>query len=170
MALRVPQVLRGHKASYRLVEALKATTVFKAEILSDSDVKTGLYASSRTCWNDVQIILSAVVKTALDKSKIILNREHRNYKMPAIASCPYIRSLIDIIPNSDDAREESSFSATENPHLVFEWMEQDLRTVPSDEFRDNSKLPKLIAKSVLSGLALLKDRFNAVHTGGLFPA
>lgn len=88
--------------------------------------------------------------------------------MPAVASCPYIRSLTDIIPNSDDARQESSSSATENPHLVFEWMEQDLRTVPSDEFREDSKLPKLIAKSVLSALALLKNRYNAIHTGGLF--
>lgn len=108
-----------------------------------------------------------MVKTAFDKYKIILEREYHDYKMPDIASCPYIRNLIDIIPNSDDARGANASSTTESPPLVFEWMEQDLRTVPSDEFRENSDLPKLVAKSVLLALALLKSRYSAIHSGGL---
>ncbi len=49
--------------------------------------------------------------------------------------------------------------------MVFEWMEHDLRTVPSNQFRQNSRLPKIIAKSVLLALALLKTQYGAVHTG-----
>lgn len=49
--------------------------------------------------------------------------------------------------------------------MVFEWMEHDLRTVPSNQFRQNSDLPKIIAKSVLSALVLLKTQYSAVHTG-----
>ena len=118
-------------------------------------------------WKRVKTLFSAVVKTALDIHKIILDREYHNYKMPDIASCPYIRNLIDIIPNSDDACGANASSATEIPPLVFEWMEQDLRTVLSVEFRENSDLPKLIAKSVLSALALLKTRYSAIHSGTL---
>lgn len=109
-----------------------------------------------------------MVKTALGEHKIILNREYHNYSQPAIASCPYIRKLIDIIPNRDDAHGENASFATENPHLVFEWMEQDLRIVLSDGFRESSNLPKLISKSVLSALALLKSRYNAIHSGEIF--
>lgn len=110
-----------------------------------------------------------MVKTASDEHKFVLDREYDNYKLPDIASCPYIRSLIDIIPDSDDAPGEDASSATETPPLVFEWMEQDLRTVPSEKFRETSNLPKLIAKSVLSALALLKSRYNGIHSGGRYP-
>jgi hypothetical protein len=37
--------------------------------------------------------------------------------------------------------------------------------VPSDKFRENSILPKIIARSVLSTLALLNTQYNAIHTG-----
>jgi hypothetical protein len=106
---------------------------------------------------------SAVVKTELSKEKICLKREHDNYKLAAVASCPYIRKLIDIIePNCST----QSASTTEGQLcLVFEWMEQDLRTVPSDPFRDNSNVPKIIAKSILSALSLLESEYDAIHTG-----
>jgi len=44
MALTIGQILKGRKGTYRLVEALKASTVFKAEILPVSSTKAGLYS------------------------------------------------------------------------------------------------------------------------------
>lgn len=44
-------------------------------------------------------------------------------------------------------------------------MDHDLRSVPSHQFRENSNLPKIIAKSVLSALAILKTEYNAIHSG-----
>lgn len=46
MTLRIGQLLRGRKGTYRLVEALKAPTVFKAQVLPNSSVKSGLYGTS----------------------------------------------------------------------------------------------------------------------------
>ena len=113
---------------------------------------------------------SAVVKTELGPEKICLRRENDNYKLPAIASCQYIRTLVDIIgPKGVDTQVDNEFTMKESLCLVFEWMEQDLRTLPSDQFRENSNLPKIIAKSVLSALALLQNQYNAIHTGEPFP-
>ena len=106
-----------------------------------------------------------MVKTELGPEKTCLKRELHNYKLPAVASCPYIRTLYDVIgPGRDDAKVDNA--TTEDPLcMVFEWMDHDLRTVPSDQYRRNSNLPKIIAKSVLSALALLKTQYGAVHTG-----
>jgi hypothetical protein len=46
-----------------------------------------------------------------------------------------------------------------------EWMENDLAGVASDDFRENSDLPVIIAKSVLSALAILKTQYKGIHTG-----
>lgn len=43
MALRVGQVLRGRKDTYRLVEALKDPKVFKAQALANPPIRTGWY-------------------------------------------------------------------------------------------------------------------------------
>ena len=48
MALSMGQILKGQKGVYRLVELLKAPTVFKAQILQDSHIKPGLYGSTNT--------------------------------------------------------------------------------------------------------------------------
>ena len=45
MALSIGQILRGRNGTYRLVEALKAPTVFKAQVLPNSSTKPGLYNS-----------------------------------------------------------------------------------------------------------------------------
>ncbi|KAI9726542.1 MAG: hypothetical protein M1834_008984 [Cirrosporium novae-zelandiae] len=39
-----------------------------------------------------------------------------------------------------------------------------IERTPSNQFRENSDLPKIIAKSILSALALLKPEFNGIHT------
>lgn len=43
MALSIGQILRGRKGTYRLMENLKAHTVFKAQVLSSSAIKSPLY-------------------------------------------------------------------------------------------------------------------------------
>lgn len=47
--------------------------------------------------------------------------------------------------------------------MVFEWMDTDLWQLPSGPFRSGSKLPKIVAKSVLGALAVFHD-LNGVHT------
>ncbi|KAI4209034.1 MAG: hypothetical protein LQ351_007982 [Letrouitia transgressa] len=80
-------------------------------------------------------------------------------------SCQYIRTLHDVVGPDGDVTRAESISRTEDPPcLVFEWMEHDLRTVPPDRFRQNPNLPKLIAKSVISALLVLKTQYGAVHT------
>lgn len=106
-----------------------------------------------------------MVKTEIGTEKTCLKREHNNYKLPAIASCQHIRALQDLILE-EDVTQEGNASRTEYPCcMVFEWMDYDLRSVPSDKFRENSILPKIIARSVLSTLALLNTQYNAIHTG-----
>ncbi len=45
MGLSIGQILRGRKGTYRLIEALKAPTVFKAQVLPSSSIKADLYGS-----------------------------------------------------------------------------------------------------------------------------
>ena len=114
---------------------------------------------------DDSLILSAVAKTKLGPEKTCLRRERDNYNLPAVTSCQYIRTLYDVVGQDVDAVQNSGTAADDALCLVFKWMEHELQTVPSDEFRQNSNLPKIIARSVLSALALLKTEYNAVHTG-----
>jgi serine/threonine protein kinase len=109
---------------------------------------------------------SAVVKTELGPEKICFKRERENYKLPAIADCQYVRALYDVIgPDEGDAQVFSTSETDDPVCMVFEWMDHDLRTVSSDQFRQHSNLPKVIAKSVLSALALFKAEYNGIHTG-----
>lgn len=133
-----------------------------------------VYYQTRLVWlidlikNDCSLSFSAVVKTELGPEKICLKRERDNHRFPAIASCQYLRSLYDIVGPGDSARGDTTSTTGDPLCLVFEWMEHDLRTVPSDNFRENSILPKIIAKSILSALAFLKSQCSAIHTGGFF--
>ncbi len=45
MALSIGQILKGRKGAYRLVEVLKAPTLFKAQVLPSSSIKADLYGS-----------------------------------------------------------------------------------------------------------------------------
>lgn len=120
----------------------------------------------RQNWLIDSLMSSAAVKTETGYENVCLQRERNNYRLPAVASCQHIRSLYDVIgPDEDDGLSESTRTIEDPLCMVFEWMEHDLRTVPSEQFRQNSNLPKVIAGSVLSVLALLKTQYGAVHTG-----
>jgi hypothetical protein len=86
------------------------------------------------------------------------NRERSNYELPRMASCKTIRALRDVIGFDS----QKSF---EPQCMVFEWMDQDLRTVPYSGFRSNSELPRVIARSVLERLTFLKETYGAFHSG-----
>jgi hypothetical protein len=51
------------------------------------------------------------------------------------------------------------------PCLILEWMDTDLWHVPPKQFRNNSKLPKVICRSVLSALAIFRKhgKVNLPH-------
>jgi hypothetical protein len=105
-----------------------------------------------------------VVKTAVGElENVALKREYNNYKIPDIASSPYIRTLYDTVGSFEDVRHGGA--AVEDPLcLVLEWMETDLQSLSSHQYRCDSRLPKVISKSVLSALDTFK-RYNAAHTG-----
>lgn len=112
---------------------------------------------------------SAVVKTAFEPiTQNDLRRERINYLIPGIRSSPYIRRHYDIL-RRDSASVEDHGQVDETAiaplGMVFEWMDYDLWHVPSERFRQDSVLPKVIARSVLSALALFKTQYNAIHTG-----
>jgi len=114
------------------------------------------------------LVSSAVVKTALEPTKKALRRERNNYLIPGMRSSPYIRSQYNILerdPHSGEDPPQADETATAPPGMVFEWMEYDLWQVPSEQFRRNSVLPKVISRSVLSALALLKTQYDAIDTG-----
>ncbi|KAF2848285.1 NAD(P)-binding protein [Plenodomus tracheiphilus IPT5] len=140
MALRVGQVLRGAKGSYELLQSLKDSTVFKARVLSS--------ASPSSQW--------AMVKSAASADeKKCLRREYRNHGCHEIASSRHIRAMWDTVCLEGDLADPSC--------LVFEWMDQDLRSVTDRRFRSDPKLPKAVSKAVLSALEVLRG-LNAIHT------
>ena len=106
-----------------------------------------------------------MVKTALSYlENVALKREYNNYKTPDIGSSPYIRTLYDAVGSFEGEVLQDS-TAAEGPRcLVFEWMDTDLRSVSSHQYRDGSSLPKMISQSVLSALDIFK-RHNTIHTG-----
>ncbi|KAL8900180.1 MAG: hypothetical protein Q9207_005816 [Kuettlingeria erythrocarpa] len=149
MALCIGQVLKGRHGTYRLMEALKAPTVFRAHVLPDSTIKSPF----------------VVVKSDTNPEQSLLKLERHNCRLPAIASCPYIRPLVDVIGPDNDITDLNDYETVQDPFcLVLEWMEHDLRAVPSDRFRQGSNLPRTIAKSVLSALAVMKEEYNSCHT------
>ena len=106
---------------------------------------------------------SAVVKTGEGED---FNREYNIYGLPTILSCPYIRTIRDVLePEPHDKERDQTLSTKQPKCLILEWMDNDLRTVPLENFGADSKLPKVVAKSVLLALAFLKKDFDAVHTG-----
>lgn len=108
-----------------------------------------------------------MVKTETGPEKTRLRRERANYGLAAVASCRHIRSLYDVIgPDGEAAQVDETLTNQDPLCLVLEWMEQDLRTLSCDQFRKNSNVPKIVARSVLAALVVLKTQYNAVHTGG----
>lgn len=145
MNLGIGQVLKGRNGTYRLLESLKASSVFKAQVLPNSPIKSDF----------------VVVKTEIDPEQFWLKRERYNHSLPAVASSHHIRRLFDVI-KSEDKTDQSN--AHDSFCLVLEWMDHDLSKVCSEPYRSQSKLPRVIAKSILSALAVLKSEYNAIHT------
>ncbi|KAI8939248.1 hypothetical protein NX059_005074 [Plenodomus lindquistii] len=140
MMLRVGQILRGAKGSYELLQSLKGSTVFKA----------------RTVDGPTHCAKWAMIKTAYSADeKKALRREFRNYSIEEIASSRHIRAMSDTVRLDEDQPEPSC--------LVFEWMDQDLRSVAKRRFRSDRKLPKAVSKAVLLALEDLRS-LNAIHT------
>ena len=158
MALRIGQVLRGEKGKYELLEQLQGPSVFKARVLSNPSIQGEWYSSAHVLQTSIaHRHFRAVVKCgATDDEKIALKREFRNHGISKIASCPYIRTLYDIVQPNEDSHYP--------PYLIFEWMDFDLRSVPAKRFRGDLRLPKVVSKAVLSALETFKQ-LNAVHTG-----
>ena len=93
-----------------------------------------------------------------------MRRERNNYSHE-VSHSPHIQASLDVI-GSDKNDVMTDVMQDDVPLcMVFEWMEQDLRSLPSEPFRQNSSVPKVIAKSILSALADLKTPWNCVHTG-----
>ncbi|KFY86001.1 hypothetical protein V500_07929 [Pseudogymnoascus sp. VKM F-4518 (FW-2643)] len=147
LPVTVGQVLKGKNGPYKIIEALKTSTVFKAAILGSTFQELPRGAQQ-----------FAVVKTETDESmKYVFNRERNNYELPHMDSCKTIRALRDVVGFD-------SLKPLEPQCMVFEWMDQDLRTVPYSRFRSDPKLPRVIARSVLETLAFLKETYGAFHS------
>ena len=165
MALGAGQILRGSKGTYKVLKSLKALTVYKAQVLSGSRRDAGWYVSNHWRRSFAYSNYSAVVKTAeSDLENAALSREYHGYKISDIASSPFVRTLYDSVGSFDGSVGEGDAAMEDSLCLVFEWMKTDLRLVSSHRFRRDSKLPKIVSKSVLSALDLFKG-YKLIHTG-----
>ena len=90
------------------------------------------------------------------------------YGFEEIRQSPHIRSFLDFIDpaNASENKVTNHIDGSVDPQvpcLIFEWMDHTLWRLPSAPYRSNSVLPRIIARSVLSALALLKRDFDAIH-------
>ncbi|KAF2968974.1 hypothetical protein GQX73_g4613 [Xylaria multiplex] len=152
MSLRPGSILKGARATYKLHQALKANTVFKAQILESHNLDSK--------W--------VVVKTSSSElERALLHREFTNYRIPEIGQSPYIRRLHEAI----GPFFYRSFQANEPPehidhqhYLIFEWMDIDLWQTPSQPFRgEGSRFPKLVSRSILEALDVFR-KLGKAHT------
>ncbi|EEQ29073.1 conserved hypothetical protein [Microsporum canis CBS 113480] len=143
MASSINRILKGHKASYRLLEVLKEPSVFKAARVTSTD---GPYHNN------------LVVKD------LRVERELRAHQLPVIKECPYIRQVVDVIEKGEH-EDWSPSPPTIQKRLVLEWMDTDLWLVrPFGKPFSNPRLPQIVARSMLEAL-LVFQRVKGVHTG-----
>ncbi|KAI3328838.1 kinase-like domain-containing protein [Ustulina deusta] len=152
MALGPGSIIKGARATYKLHQALKAGTVFKAQVLDSSDLDSK--------W--------AVVKTSsTELERAVLHREFTNYQIPEISRSPYIRRLHEAIGPFFDRpfqADEPPESIDHQHYLIFEWMDIDLWHFPSHPFRDGSSpFPQLVAESILEALDIFR-KLGKAHT------
>ncbi|KFY71110.1 hypothetical protein V499_08685 [Pseudogymnoascus sp. VKM F-103] len=146
MPLSPGQIIKGARASYRLLHPLKGKTVFKAEILEARDLKQR--------W--------AVIKTATAPlERFALQREFQTYQNPFVAESPFIRSLHEGLGDMESL-SAAHVVGVAPPCLVLEWMDTELRLVPSRAFR-GGELPKHVARQVLKALWVLYY-IDSAHT------
>jgi hypothetical protein len=168
MASSINRVLKGHKASYRLLEVLKEPSVFKASIVSSVDSSHAAAIDTRSYVH--VFIFSSFVNQTINNScslvvkDLLMERELRAHQLPVIKECPYIRQAVDVIEKGEQ-EDWSSSQSTINKRIVLEWMETNLWHVrPFDKPFSNPKLPQIVARSILEAL-LVFQRMKGVHTG-----
>ncbi|KFY45990.1 hypothetical protein V494_00662, partial [Pseudogymnoascus sp. VKM F-4513 (FW-928)] len=132
----VGRVLKGQKASYRVLAFLKGQSVAKATTLPSGCSRHG---SGLVAIKD-----------------LIFERELDTHRVPAIAESPYIRQLLDVIDAEDGVQGAPR-------KLVFEWMDTDLWKHRPYGRLSHPELPQVVSKSVLEALAVFQS-LNAVHT------
>ena len=104
--------------------------------------------------------------------RMALSREYEIYEGPGpVKSSPFIRKLHDVVGQWEmvEKRGHAGFDkpSEDPPCLVFEWMDHVLWNVRSEPYRENSVLPKAIARSVLKLLNVFVSA-NAMHIGQLY--
>jgi hypothetical protein len=166
MPLSPGQIIKGARASYRLLHPLKGKAVFKAEILEARDLTQRWYAhhpilrfTSELTW---ELCIRAVVKTATGSlERSALQREYQTYQNPFVAESPFIRSLHEGVGDMASL-DTAHVSGVAPPCLVLEWMDTELRLVSSSAFR-GGELPKHVAIQVLKALWVLYY-IDSAHT------
>ncbi|KAK2759911.1 hypothetical protein FQN54_002646 [Arachnomyces sp. PD_36] len=146
MASSINRILKGHKASYRLLEVLKEPSVFKASIILPADHSVPVTGNELSVIKDLQ-----------------MERELRAHQLPVIKECPYIRQAVDVIEKGEH-EDWSPSPPTINKRIVLEWMETDLwRVRPFGKPFSNPNLPQIVTRSILEAL-LVFQRMKGVHT------
>ncbi|KAF3479556.1 uncharacterized protein GIQ15_06532 [Arthroderma uncinatum] len=146
MALSINRTLKGHKASYKLLEILKEPSVFKASIIPSAE-SSHVAASNRPY----------VVKD------LLMERELRAHQLPVIKECPYIRQVVDVI-EKDEHDDWSPSPSKIQKRLVLEWMDTDLwKICPFGRPFSNPRLPQIVTRSILEAL-LVFQQMKGVHT------
>lgn len=173
MAIYVGQLIKGARATYKLVQLLKSNTVFKAQIVDSFDLNNNWYVCQNVSATETDSfvaynLIRAIVKTcSSDLDQILLAREYRSYQIPDFATSPYIRHMLEAIGMPQEQGNNSIAPALHPPCLIFEWMDTDLWHVPSKPFRNDTELPKVVCRSVLSALAIFK-KHGKTHTGSQY--
>ncbi|KAI1908183.1 hypothetical protein LOZ65_006682 [Ophidiomyces ophidiicola] len=158
MASSINQILKGQKASYKLLELLKAPSLHKAVVLPASNGPSPTPALSTSSIPYPKPSGEFVVVKDLQ-----LERELCVHQLPRIQACKYIRQAVDIIENSEEDDWTPSESSV-NKRIVLEWMDTDLWHIrPFGKPFVNQQLPAIVSKSILEALVVFKQE-RGVHT------
>ncbi|KAK2836889.1 hypothetical protein FQN49_006622 [Arthroderma sp. PD_2] len=146
MASSINRILKGRRASYRLLEVLKDPSAFKASIIPSA-------GSSRAPISDRPLVVK----------DLLMERELLAHQLPVIKACPYIRQAVDVIEKGEH-EDWSPSPSTIQKQLVLEWMDTDLwLTRPFGKPFLNPKLPQIVTRSILEAL-LVFQQMKGVHT------
>ena len=99
---------------------------------------------------------------------VSINGERRSYCLTDIQHSLFFRRCLELLDPRDIAESKGpdqmdGTADSENQCMTFEWMDNFLWQIPSAPYRSDSELPNVIARSVLSALALLKRELDAIH-------
>jgi hypothetical protein len=99
MAMAIGQVIRAQRRTYRVVEALKYHTVFKAHAVLASSITLTSYALLSIALSSEKklTVRNVVLKPELSSEQICPRRRRKNYQIPAVGSCNSIQELYGIL-------------------------------------------------------------------------